>query len=188
MCNLRKFWSLFGYIGMKLVSIFGLEHHLYWIDLDTGDVYSAKRSKFRKLKQTLGHNGYHRIGLSIGGRNTGYCNWFFVHRLVWETYHQMEVPEGMQVNHIDENKDNNSYLNLNILKPKDNSNWGSRNNKISKAMKGNTNGRFKSKYTFESFSEICKPFKTSGELNKFNHNLYMVGYKKGWLPKLFPKP
>lgn len=172
---------------MRLKSIFGLEHHSYWIDLDTGDVYSTKHAKFRKLKQTLGHDGYHRIGLSIGGINTGYCNWFFVHRLVWETYHQMEVPEGMQVNHIDEDKDNNSYLNLNLLNPKDNSNWGSRNKKISKAMKGNTNGRFKFKYTFDLFSEICKPFKTSGELNKFNHNLYMVGYRRGWLPKLFPK-
>lgn len=47
-----------------------------------------------------------------------------IHLLVWEAF-RGTIPNGMQVNHIDENPGNNALSNLNLLTPKDNSNWGS---------------------------------------------------------------
>lgn len=46
-----------------------------------------------------------------------------VHRLIYLTF-VGDIPDGMQVNHIDENKDNNSVSNLNLMCCKQNRNWG----------------------------------------------------------------
>ena len=48
---------------------------------------------------------------------------YLVHRLVWEVF-VGPIPEGMQVNHKDENKSNNSLKNLEIMTPKQNVNYG----------------------------------------------------------------
>ena len=42
----------------------------------------------------------------------------------------------MQCNHINEKKDDNRLENLNLMTPKENSNWGTRNERISEAKKG----------------------------------------------------
>lgn len=56
-----------------------------------------------------------------------------VARLVYETF-VGDIPENMQVNHIDENPSNNFVENLNLMTPKQNSNWGTRNERVSKAQ------------------------------------------------------
>ena len=63
--------------------------------------------------------GYHQIQLSRNGKKS----YFFVHRLVYMAFNG-EIPEGIQVNHIDENKNNNSLSNLNLMTPKQNMNFG----------------------------------------------------------------
>ena len=65
---------------------------------------------------------YWRVALH-NGKTTRY---YTVSRLVWSTFNG-PIPEGMQVNHIDENTDNNSIFNLNLMSAKENSNWGTRN-------------------------------------------------------------
>lgn len=66
-------------------------------------------------------------------------HFLIIARVIWETF-VGPIPEGMQVNHIDENPTNNALSNLNLLTPRENSNWGTRNQrigpKISKALKG----------------------------------------------------
>ena len=49
-----------------------------------------------------------------------------VHRLVWETF-VGPIPEGLQINHKDENKSNNSLRNLELMTPKQNNNYGTKN-------------------------------------------------------------
>lgn len=60
---------------------------------------------------------------------------FMVHRLVYETF-VGEIPDGMQCNHINEKKDDNRLENLNLMTPKENSNWGTRNKRMTEAKKG----------------------------------------------------
>lgn len=45
------------------------------------------------------------------------------------------IPQGMQINHKDEDKTNNSIDNLELMTNKENSSYGTRNERISKAMK-----------------------------------------------------
>ena len=56
-----------------------------------------------------------------------------VHRLVWEAFNG-QIPEGLQVNHINEVKTDNRLSNLNLMTAKENCNWGTRNEKISKPV------------------------------------------------------
>lgn len=48
---------------------------------------------------------------------------FLVSRLIYSTFYG-SIPIGMQVNHINENKQDNSIQNLNLMTPKENTNWG----------------------------------------------------------------
>lgn len=49
--------------------------------------------------------------------------------------HKGAIPEGMQINHKDENKANNCIDNLELMTNKENSSYGTRNARISKSMK-----------------------------------------------------
>jgi len=62
--------------------------------------------------------GYHTVTFCKNGKAKQYL----VHRIVYQTF-AGEIPEGMQVNHIDENKLNNNIGNLNLMTPKENCNW-----------------------------------------------------------------
>lgn len=67
---------------------------------------------------------------------------YMIHRLVYETF-SGEIPDGMQVNHIDENKANNMVDNLNLMTNKENCNYGTRNKRLSKVVLQFTkDGRF----------------------------------------------
>jgi hypothetical protein len=81
-------------------------------------------------KPTITPKGYLRIRLS----NNNVVKNFFVHRLVYETFIG-DIPNGYYVNHIDENKQNNSIDNLNLMTNKENDNWGTRNSKIGRTSK-----------------------------------------------------
>ena len=61
--------------------------------------------------------GYYRVALS--------GKFYLVHRLVWEAFNG-PIPEGYEVNHIDEDKLNNRLENLNLMTPKENNCWGTR--------------------------------------------------------------
>lgn len=53
----------------------------------------------------------------------------YIHRLVWKTF-VGPIPEGLQINHKDENKSNNSLENLEIMTPKQNVNYGTRTMRV----------------------------------------------------------
>lgn len=98
-------------------------------------------------------------------RKTGYWNSVLIaddgtiwsttlHRIIYTACYG-EIPEGMEVNHIDENPNNNSIFNLNLLTHKDNINWGNHNIKNAKA-RSTPVGAFKNNvlhFTFESINE-----------------------------------
>ena len=100
---------------------------------EDGRIFSYWTNKF--LKQETTKCGYQRVRLVD---NEGKQKRYQVHRIVYETFSGSPIPEGMQCNHISEDKSDNRFCNINLLTPKENCNWGSRNSRVAKA---NTNGK-----------------------------------------------
>ena len=92
-----------------------------------GRIWSNKTNKFLTPAKI---DGYLKATLRIDGKTkkTG------VHRLVAETF--IPNPNNLpQVNHIDENKENNNYWNLEWVTCQQNANHGTRNKRVSEKLK-----------------------------------------------------
>lgn len=112
----------------------------YWKDIEgyeglyqistLGKVKSLKYNKEKILKPGKDTNGYLMVVLCKNGKQKE-CS---VHRLVAQTFiHNPNSEHYTQVNHIDENKTNNTIENLEWCTSKYNSNYGSRIERISKS-------------------------------------------------------
>ena len=84
----------------------------------------------RIKKHNIDKQGYHLIILHREGKIKS----FLIHRIVFEAFNG-EIPDGMQINHLDECKDNNALSNLNLMTPKENANWGTRNERCHKKQR-----------------------------------------------------
>lgn len=83
---------------------------------DLGRIKGLKRG-IRKLNKAK--SGYLLIILCKNGKVKG----FSVHSLVYRAFNG-EIPPGYEVNHINEIKTDNRPFNLNLLTPKENTNYG----------------------------------------------------------------
>lgn len=92
-----------------------------------GEVYSYRHKKFMKVH--MDRNGYKKIGL----RKNGSTKYYFIHRLIWETFNGI-IPLGMVVNHINEVKTDNRLENLNLMTTKENNCWGTATERRSKKL------------------------------------------------------
>ena len=100
---------------------------------DLGRIKSLGNDKTRKekvLKPGITSDGYYFVGLHKSGKRSNKR----VSRLVFETF-KGPIPEGMQVNHINEVKTDNRLCNLNLMTAKENMNWGTRGERASEKMK-----------------------------------------------------
>ena len=93
-------------------------------EIDTlGNVYSNKQARHFKstdgrLKQRLvSQGGYKQVSLYTNG--TKKPKQLLVHRLVYQNF-VGEIPDGMQIDHIDNDKHNNEVENLQVLSATDN--------------------------------------------------------------------
>lgn len=86
----------------------------YYISAD-GDVYSCITNTI--LKHYIDHDGYHRVDIYIDHKPKH----IKVHKLVYISWIG-PIPKGMQINHIDDNKDHNHYSNLYLGNQKENIN------------------------------------------------------------------
>ena len=100
----------------------------YLISTD-GKIYSLKSD--RLLPQGITERGYKQVDVY---NDMGVKMHMKVHRLVYMA-HVGVIPNGLQVNHKDENKTNNCIDNLELMTNKENCSYGTRNARISKAMK-----------------------------------------------------
>ena len=97
-----------------------------------GRIKSLKRPyglKEKILKLRLERSGYYRVCLT----KQSIQKYYLVHRLIYEAFNG-SIPEGLQVNHINEIKTDNRLENLNLMTCKENTNWGSRNERIAKKL------------------------------------------------------
>lgn len=104
---------------------------------DDGRIWSYKKKRF--LKPQTNKNGYQQIQLSD---NDGKSKNYLVHRVVYEAVTGSPIPEGYEINHISEAKDENFFENLQLLTHKENVNFGSRNSRDAKT-KSKLVGAFK---------------------------------------------
>lgn len=92
-----------------------------------GKVWSYRRQKF--ISPTKTKQGYLQVKLY----NNGKYEYYYIHRLVAEAY--IPNPENKpQVNHVDEIKEHNYINNLCWMTEKENSNYGTRSQRIAKAV------------------------------------------------------
>ena len=92
-----------------------------------GKIKSKPRmgSKGGLLKPFSNYKGYLLVTLFKNKQLKHYQ----VHRLVYEAFYG-KIPFWMQVNHLNERKNDNRLENLNLMTPKQNINWGTRNERI----------------------------------------------------------
>lgn len=111
----------------KPVTIKGFEG-LYEVS-NIGQVRNIRTGRILKQKIGSGSNGYCRVGL----HKDGVQKWFSVHRLVALAF--IPNPNNLpEVNHKDECKTNNRIDNLEWCTGKYNKNYGTRNQRIAKAI------------------------------------------------------
>ena len=119
--------------------------------------YGNGRGKYPNERWTWGSEdncGYLRV--SIGGSGAK-----GIHRWVFETF-VGNIPQGMEVNHIDENPKNNRIDNLNLMTHKQNNNYGTHNAKLSAALKG----KKRSEETKRKIAETKKGVNNNRKLSK----------------------
>lgn len=97
--------------------------------LERIDALGHKR-KEKILKTARDRYGYYLISLC----KNSIQKFYLVHRLVWIAFNGT-IPEGLQVNHINEIKSDNRLSNLNLMTAKENLNYGSRNERAGKFLK-----------------------------------------------------
>ena len=104
---------------------------------EDGRIWSYASNKW--LKPNLRQDDYLRVKLSD---NDGKIKTYLHHRVVYESVTSQPIPDGLDVNHINEIKTDNRFENLNLMTRKENNNHGTHNERVSKAL---TNHPSKSK-------------------------------------------
>ena len=176
---MEEIWKdIKGYENMYQISNIGqvksLEHYVQQKNRWGQTISRIQKSSLMKIH--INKNGYFRVVLHKNGIKKNYS----VHRLVYEAF-VGKIPQRMQVNHINEIKTDNRVVNLNLMTPKENSNWGTRNERISEKQ---TNGK-KSKPVLKIdpiSNEIIAEFPSTKEAERqtgFNHiYLWCRGIRK----------
>lgn len=126
------------------------------------------------LKQFFTH--YWMVDLCKDGNSKKYLT----HRLEWTAFYG-PIPEGMQINHIDENPHNNTLDNLSLATPSENVNWGTRNErdrlkKLGKKGKLNINNQPIIQYTIDG--KFIKEYPSVKQAQRETGYKYIYDFKR----------
>jgi hypothetical protein len=135
---------------------------------ETGEVFSGKFDKLKKLKPSDNSRGYLQVYLMIDGKQINKS----IHRLVGETF--IPNPENYpQINHIDGNKLNNHVSNLEWCTGSDNIKHAIEIG-LQKPNNGEENGR--SKLTEQQVFEIRQLYSSGDYILKELGEKFGVSY------------
>ena len=158
-------------------------YDVYAADLD-GNVINISRKV--PMKGNKMYNGYRLVAV----RGSGQKNWktYLVHRFVYECIFGL-IPDGMVIDHLDNDKENNSLINLQVVSQQENSKRGV-NNRDNSYMKSGWNKRrlvkainIKTEQTFyfDSMSSAKKQLGINvGTISRCCHK---IGYHKTGISK-----
>ena len=121
--------------------------------------------KERILKPDVSKDGYLRAGLWAGGKR----KWLRIHRLVCEAFHENHDNKP-QVNHINEDKTDNRACNLEWATARENSNFGTRNERLGKAQS-------KPVAQYAQDGELIKVWQSTNEVER------QTGFSHGYICK-----
>lgn len=73
--------------------------------MKNGKIWSKR---FKKNIGSINNYGYITVGMNKS-------EYYYVHRIIWVAANGCDIPEGYDIHHIDGNKLNNNYLNLELI-------------------------------------------------------------------------
>ena len=117
--NIQETWKdIPGYEGLYQAS-------------NLGRIRSFKRNNIRILKpgKNRDGSGYYIVKLYLNSVRKSAR----VHRLLWTAFNG-PIPEGLQINHLNENKADNRLENLSLCTAKENINYGTRNKRVGEKL------------------------------------------------------
>lgn len=107
----------------------------YYEASSEGNIYSRPRkgTKGGMMKQTLSQSngGYLMVHLCSKEKD----DFMLVSHVIWEAFNG-PIPDGYEINHINEDKTDNRLCNINLMTRKVNCNWGTRNERLVNNRKG----------------------------------------------------
>jgi len=121
--NERYYASNMGRV-MSIACTWKKRCHGKWVDMKSPDVIFDTKSKTKK--------GYYRTNLKL---ENGKMKTYMIHRLIAKTF-LGEIPDKMQVNHINGIKTDNSIYNLEIVTNQQNRDHARDNNLIANRKNG----------------------------------------------------
>lgn len=89
-----------------------VENFTHYILYSNGRVWNTRTERF--LGERTNKQGYIYVRLKD---DQGFNHECYLHRLIYEAF-KGEIPQGLQINHIDENKQNNDINNLELVTAK----------------------------------------------------------------------
>lgn len=176
MNDLQEIWiDVPGCEGLYQVSNYGQARSLN---------YRNVKGNMHVLVPVKTRDGYLRVRLTKNGK----ILYARLNRLVWSAFNG-PIPEGMQVNHINEDKEDNRLENLNLMTPKENTNWGTgvkrrkatqtNKNKSKRVQQFDLNGNFIAE--FPSTKEVERQLGFSNpNISNACRNKYKQAYGYKW--------
>ena len=169
--NIQETWKdIPGYEGLYQAS-------------NLGRIRSFKRNNIRILKPSRDGSGYYIVILYLNSVRKNVS----VHRLLWTAFNG-PIPEGLQINHLNENKADNRLENLSLCTAKENINYGTRNKRAGEKlckriqMLDKNNNILKTFNSLKEAAQFLNKNKTtaSSVISKCLHGKIKSAYRYKW--------
>lgn len=101
-------------IGNRVASVAGVARPLdarYFVSATSGTICTILADGEATPVPIKIKDGYETVRLRIGDRVRSY----FVHRFVWEYFHERSIPDGMEIDHLNRFRDDNRPRNLSLV-------------------------------------------------------------------------